>query len=41
MHYALRLFNDDNEDGDEGNDDYNNDNNGQTHDGGHQLFTNI
>ena len=36
MHYALRLFNDDNEDGDEGND-----NNGQNHDAGHQLFTNI
>ena len=36
MHYALRLFNDDNEDGDEGNDD-----NGQNHDAGHQLFTNI
>ena len=41
MHYALRLFNDDNEDGGEGNDDYNNDDNGQNHDGGHQLFTNI
>ena len=41
MYYALRLFNDDNEDCDEGNDDYNNDDNGQNHDAGHQLFTNI
>ena len=41
MRYALRLLNDDNEDCDEGNDDYNNDDNGQNHDAGHQLFTNI